>query len=518
VGDGISLVQTAEGALQEVQDMLNRMVTLAEESANGTYQDDVDRENLQAEMDALKEEINRIADSANFNGISLLDGSLTESTVITNPTDVTVTAVNDGAHNGEAAAGKFTVDLSQLSFTSKLASGSNNATITMKIGGATICASISCTAAASGVTIATLGASTGTTVTGKQLASAVDGKYVKLDGVAYTIKNNGDGTITLEASKAPTTTPTASLAVTFVYTDTTGAVTTDVVSNQGNGQSVHVVAQPVSADASKMAQGKFDLTADMVKDGNVLNIGGTSYVFKVGADSNVTGQNLIDLSAYNADSTDTTEIKNMIQEAAVQISQKSNDKFIVSTTNNATSSKVQIDLTEKEGKVDYAKDWNLAGSATTAADGDWSGVVTYGALDNSKTTAGLTLQIGDTSDSWNQMTVSIKDMHTSSLQIDSIDIKTQSNAAAAISVIKDAINYVSSTRGTLGATQNRLEHTANNLSVMTENIQDAESTIRDTDSADEMTAYTKNQILVQSAQAMLAQANSVPQGVLQLLQ
>ena len=70
----------------------------------------------------------------------------------------------------------------------------------------------------------------------------------------------------------------------------------------------------------------------------------------------------------------------------------------------------------------------------------------------------------------------------------------------------------------LSATQNRLDHTINNLSVMQENIQDAESTIRDTDVADEMMAYTKNNILIQSAQAMLAQANQVPQGVLQLLQ
>ena len=76
----------------------------------------------------------------------------------------------------------------------------------------------------------------------------------------------------------------------------------------------------------------------------------------------------------------------------------------------------------------------------------------------------------------------------------------------------------SNVRGTLGATQNRLDHTINNLSVMQENIQDAESTIRDTDVADEMMAYTKNNILIQSAQAMLAQANQVPQGVLQLLQ
>ena len=91
-------------------------------------------------------------------------------------------------------------------------------------------------------------------------------------------------------------------------------------------------------------------------------------------------------------------------------------------------------------------------------------------------------------------------------------------AQAEAETIKDAINYVSSIRGDLGATQNRLEHTSNNLSVMAENIQDAESTIRDTDVAEEMMKYTKNNILIQSAQAMLAQANQVPQGVLQLLQ
>ena len=131
---------------------------------------------------------------------------------------------------------------------------------------------------------------------------------------------------------------------------------------------------------------------------------------------------------------------------------------------------------------------------------------------------GLTLQIGDTSDSWNQLKVSIDDCHTAAIGIDGLDISTQKGAASALDTIKDAINYVSNVRGTLGATQNRLDHTINNLSVMQENIQDAESTIRDTDVADEMMAYTKNNILIQSAQAMLAQANQVPQGVLQLLQ
>ena len=131
---------------------------------------------------------------------------------------------------------------------------------------------------------------------------------------------------------------------------------------------------------------------------------------------------------------------------------------------------------------------------------------------------GLTLQIGDTSDTFNQLNVSIDDCHTAAIGIDGLDIGSQDSAAAALDTIKDAINYVSNVRGTLGATQNRLDHTINNLSVMQENIQDAESTIRDTDIADEMMSYTKNNILIQSAQAMLAQANQVPQGVLQLLQ
>ena len=107
-----------------------------------------------------------------------------------------------------------------------------------------------------------------------------------------------------------------------------------------------------------------------------------------------------------------------------------------------------------------------------------------------------------------------------------ISVATQTKAQTAIDTLKGTaanpenglINKISSLRGKLGATQNRLEHTSNNLGVMRENILDAESNIRDTDVADEMMKYTKNNILVQSAQAMLAQANQVPQGVLQLMQ
>ena len=103
-------------------------------------------------------------------------------------------------------------------------------------------------------------------------------------------------------------------------------------------------------------------------------------------------------------------------------------------------------------------------------------------------------------------------------QIANIDISSQAGAKAAVDKIKAAINTVSSTRGDLGAIQNRLEHTINNLGVTAENMTAAESRIRDVDMASEMMEYTKNNILVQASQSMLAQANQMPQGVLQLLQ
>jgi flagellin len=137
----------------------------------------------------------------------------------------------------------------------------------------------------------------------------------------------------------------------------------------------------------------------------------------------------------------------------------------------------------------------------------------------------IKFQIGDTGDTWNQLIMSSA-LAGASVTFKSIagtiKVSTATAAVSALKTLKSGatgkINVISKLRGKLGAIQNRLEHTSNNLSVMTENIQDAESTIRDTDIAEEMTSYTKNNILVQSAQAMLAQANSVPQGVLQLLQ
>jgi flagellin len=330
--------------MQEIQDMLNRMVTLATQSANGTYDDDTDRANLQKEVTALKSEIDRIADSSNFNGINLLDGTQA----------VTSTTVNYGTSSSVAAT-------ITLSFDTSITKGKD------LIGGT--------------ITVGTYSF-----------------EFKQAQGA--------------NASLASTSTATVQDGAVYVKADTT-------------------IQTIVTSIAAK-------LTGVKGKD-----IDGNDLTFTAAA----SGSNKIKLTAGDA-----------------------TKELAVLHTPTATVN------------------------------------------------AGLSLQIGDTSDGYNKMRVGITDMHTKNLGLSDINIGNQEDAATAVNKIKAAINTVSSVRGDLGAVQNRLEHTQNNLSVMTENIQDAESTIRDTDIAEEMMSYTKNNILVQSAQAMLAQANSVPQGVLQLLQ
>jgi len=139
-------------------------------------------------------------------------------------------------------------------------------------------------------------------------------------------------------------------------------------------------------------------------------------------------------------------------------------------------------------------------------------------LDGSMATTNLKFQIGANGNSDQTVTLSVADMSSSGLGLKDITVAGQDSANAAIATIDKAINDVSGTRADLGALQNRLEHTVNNLGVTSENLTAAESRIRDVDMAKEMMQYTKNNILTQAAQAMLAQANQQPQGVLQLLQ
>ncbi len=324
--DGISLVQTAEGALTEVHSMLNRMVELATKSANGTLQDDVDRDAIQSEVNALLKEVDRIGDSTNFNGINLLDGSLTAAT----------TKATNGTTGATGTAGKV-----EITLTDKVSAGN-----TIKVG---------------------------------------------------------------------------------------------------------------------------DKTYEFVKDAADVKSGNVAVV--LGVDKNATATNL-------ATAVGTTSVPSGVASAAAV-------GATVTVTNSITAGAV----TEAE-----------ATAKTVTVDG------------------GLALQIGDSSDSFNKMSVSVEDMRSAGLGINDLDVSTADAAASAIKTIKDAINKVSTNRANMGALQNRLDYTINNLDVSAENLTSANSRIRDTDMAKEMMNYTKMNVLTQAAQAMLAQANQQPQSILQLLQ
>ena len=505
--DGISLVKTAEGALQEVHDMLNRMVTLATQSANGTYDNETDRYQLQKEVNQLKTEIDRIADSANFNGIQLLDGSMATKSAITGVSDAKLTVLADGQLAGkEAQPGVFTVDLSKSMLTNASKTQALNASFT--IGDKTVAVSVA----------------KNSSLGGKDLADALAAKLTSFkdaDGEEYDVTVEGDGMLVFTQKNIPAKGLDTMSAFEFKLDGSGMDAHGDTVqfSNQGAELNVTTRTEPVS-NANQRIYAKSEMTLDKntVFDGAALKIGDTTYVFAVGPNSQYKDYaNAIDLTDKIA--TD----DNLYKVAAARLTNAAidNKNFIVGSDINSA----KVTFTEKEGGVDYAKN-NLAGAdgvskgdeaAGDAKVADWAGLIQTGRVNISKSTNGLVLQIGDTSDSYNQMRVSIEDCHSDAIGIGSIDISTQAGAQAAVDKIKSAINYVSDVRGTLGATQNRLDHTINNLSVMRENIQDAESTIRDTDIAEEMMAYTKNNILVQSAQAMLAQANQIPQGVLQLL-
>ena len=212
-----------------------------------------------------------------------------------------------------------------------------------------------------------------------------------------------------------------------------------------------------------------------------------------------------------------TEVHSMLNRMVALATQSANGTY--SSTNRNEMQKEIEQLNDEINRISQSANFN----GMTLFSGS---LVTNG--------GGITLHVGETSQTYNQLKISLTLMNTSTIggtagtsmgaanvgtsSVANISITSAASARKAIDIVNNAIDQISSMRSTFGALQNRLDHTINNLGVQTENITAAESRIRDVDMAKEMMAYTKNNILVQASQAMLAQANQVPQGVLQLLQ
>ena len=402
--DGISAVQTAEGALTEVHDMLQRMNELAVKAANGTMSTD-DRQTVQDEVEQLLTEIDRVAETTKFNELYMLKGDTSDKTVKLSAKDAGL----DG----------------------KLVTGANSATFTistLKLGDSV-----------------SIGGKTYTIgdAKAKNVADSVakltmaTGSQVTLNGVQYTIVDTAD-----EEDEAK------------------NLITKDTIEDRINN--------------GKLTSVKFNgKTYNVITD----NAGGAAD----GVDDN-------ESSIITADKA----YEYMAQELALANNVGANKTQISIDANNAQ------EVIKGKDTVQFVFD---RAEATTKEDLNFS------------------LHVGADADMTNKISVKIASLDTTGLGIAGLNVKDKTGISAtyAIDSIADAIAKVSAQRSSLGAIQNRLEHTINNLDNVVENTTAAESQIRDTDMAEEMVKYSKNNILQQAGQSMLAQANQANQGVLSLL-
>ena len=391
--DGISAVQTAEGALTEVHSMLQRMNELAVQAANGTNSES-DRQSIQDEIDQLTTEIDRVAETTKFNETYLLKGNGKSTTVTINAKDAGIEGSLRGTGTGTA---EFIMD--ELESAEQITIGSKGYTI--------------------GTTIADVKSAI------SNAANTIT--QVTINGTEYKISTDGKDDETSNT-----------------YTKTT--------------------------------------LQKFVNEGAKVVVGNTSYVAAT-MDTNGVSKN--DASIITADTAYGYIKDELVKAGSVG-------------TDPGQGAQIQNDPTTAAGKVTYTI---TEGTAQT------------------KQGLQLALHVGADADENNKIAVTIDTMDSAGLGVKGLNVvdNTGAKATYAIDSIADAVAKVSETRSALGAVQNRLEHTIANLDNVVENTTSAESSIRDTDMASEMVEYSKNNILAQAGQAMLAQANTSTQGVLSLL-
>ncbi len=469
--DGISLVQTAEGALTEVHSMLNRMVDLTTQASNGVYTDD-EKTKIKDELAQLESEIDRIADATNFNGIKLLDGKLgaagTSGGSIATDLATTKIAATKGTSEQKTAYAK-NADLDAVGAFQKF-------TLTFD-DGSTVQVDVSIAA--------------GKTAGNKQLM--INGKAYGAEGnAAPTAQNVIDGVVeALQKELGDEFTVSGTGAKIKLEAKTEGSAGRNLIGTSING---------------------------MKSDGTTAVTLTEDAILTKGTDEQ-TGIKAADMTAYNGTNEDAAVFEINGKKFAVAADGTNADKLSPDVTlligTVAGDAKIAAQLSHELGiDVTYSAN-GVGGAAGYIFDAPVGEGAAPGGAGGGN---GLRLQIGETADSFNQLDVNIDDCHAAALNVAGLNIDTPDAAAASMMKAKAAIEQVSKTRSLLGATQNRLDHTLANLEETTTNLTEAESRIRDTDMANEMMKYTKNNILIQSSQAMLAQANQVPQGVLQLLQ
>ncbi len=502
--DGISSVQTAEGALQEVTDMLQRMNELAVQAANGTNSV-TDRQYIQDEVDQLVTEIDRVAETTKFNETYLLKGDNTKATSKVYTTNYAVTyAKNEGTNKAKVEYNVNYTGESNLYFVNASSVKAGNASTP-------ISADV---------------ISKGDDVT-KYLSDAKKAQNGKISDASFATANYAAfKNVDVSGLSVDTTTsaPTATTDLGYVngmLTSTKDAYILDTETNAiikvTAGQDLSDYMK-VSDDKKKVAmEDQYRMLDEVAIDKNDINTTN-------GAGAITTGSLGDEIS------------KAIAASAAKDVQMSSEFKL-------AESAKKLYDADGKEvSGVALNKYFDENGQytgglysdaqATKAVLSDAQGATdetkigTYITKNYADVTADLSfsLHVGADSARTNKIHTNIQSMSSAALGVNKLSSKlvgivdgSGDNATDAIDVIANALQKVSTQRSALGAVQNRLEHTIKNLDNVVENTTSAESAIRDTDMATEMVKYSNANILSQAGQSMLAQANQSNQGVLSIL-
>lgn len=482
--DGISLIQTAEGALNETHSILQRMRELADQSANGTNTAE-DRKNIQDEVTQLKAEVDRIGNSTEFNTQKLLNGSLAGAKGISSTENSTVGGAVAKLTAGVMTAGTAIAD-------DHTATTFETDTITVDGQKIDVNWASALTQDQKDLLASDLSAASSTTIkqVGDILTNAINA------AIDASGKNVGHVTSYVDSSDSLVLTSSTQGTKSEVTLSTEGAATsigaTFLSDNAG--------AASTTANVGTSKYNGTDLggtgTFDVLLNGKNIGLAGSSTPMADlnGDDMSAVAANLQTaineaILSYNTSTTKTSGQDGFVEDVNVSVSD--DGRFVISSPSG------EISLKDLTGETTIS-DLGLNQAQTSAAGN-----------------GGMTFQIG--ANKGQSITLGVGDMRSSALGISGVDVSSAAGAQNALTSLDSAIKTVSSERSKMGAVQNRLEHTINNLQTASENLTAAESRIRDVDMAKEMMDFTKNNILSQAAQAMLAQANQQPQGVLQLL-
>ena len=433
--DGVSAVQTAEGALTEVHSMLQRMNELAVQASNGTNSQ-TDRDAIQSEIEQLTTEIDRVAETTKFNETYLLKGDADGATKTINLEAHDAGLKGALKNNGDGTA-TFTMDA--LNDGDSVTIGGKSYKIGSKV------ADIKNKVAAD-------------PANAKDVKVTIGGQEFLIDKAGTDIKDAAGNKLYV-ASAADATT-----AATFDASKST-FTTTDSFKSTGTG------TPTINNNALTLANLK-----ELVKAGVKVTVDGKSYT---AIDDNGNGVDKNDSSLITAEHAYSLAQKELL--TANQIGDTENNAEVTDNTDGT------FDIKVAKAKVAEKLNFNL--------------------------------HVGSDADMTNKINVNIETMNSSYLGIKGLNVTDETGVSAtyAVDAIADALQKVSDQRSSLGAVQNRLEHTIANLDNVVENTTSAESRIRDVDMAEEMVEYSKNNILAQAGQSMLAQANQATQGVLSLL-